>query len=338
MSIQIKVGEAKEYVTTAIQAKLVPMLHGSPAIGKSAIIQQIAQQFALKVIDLRLSQCDPTDLMGFPHINGHRAGYKPMDTFPIEGDPIPEGYNGWILFLDELNSAPLGVQAAAYKLILDRMVGQFHLHKNVAIVGAGNLETDGAIVQPMSTALQSRLVHLEVVPDSKQWIAYAEKAGFDDRITSYIEFRPDNLYRFTPDHTDKTYASPRTWEFINRLLKVSPDTKKLLPLMAGTIGEGVAREFYGYCDIYRDLPKIADVIRNPNSVPISKEPSVQYALCGSVAANATEENCEALLDFVDRLPGEFQIVCVRSMVRRNKKLMSVSAFKPWLNRLAEEVF
>ena len=81
--MKLKISQAADLITTALKAKLVPMLHGSPAVGKSSIVKQIAKQFNLKVIDLRLSQCDPTDLMGFPYINGAKAGYVPMDTFPI---------------------------------------------------------------------------------------------------------------------------------------------------------------------------------------------------------------------------------------------------------------
>lgn len=207
--MQVKISQAIAMITTFIKAKLVAMMDGSPAIGKSSIVHQIAKEYGLKVIDLRLSQCDPTDLLGFPKISGDRAGYVPMNTFPIEGDSVPAGYNGWILFLDEFNSAPPAVQAAAYKLVLDRMVGTYHLHKNVAIVCAGNLESDNAIVQPMSTALQSRLVHMELVVDAKEWDDWASENGIDHRITSYMKFKPGNLYTFSPDHTDKTYASPR---------------------------------------------------------------------------------------------------------------------------------
>lgn len=115
--MSIKISQAISVITKCIRAHLVPMLTGSPGVGKSGIVHQIAKQYHLKVIDLRLSQCDPTDLMGFPDVNRTstrpKAGYVPMETFPIEGDPIPEGYDGWILFLDEFNSAKSAVQAAA---------------------------------------------------------------------------------------------------------------------------------------------------------------------------------------------------------------------------------
>ena len=62
MTIQVKVSQAIEAISAALQAKLVPMLAGSPGCGKSGIVHSIADTFNLKVIDLRLSQCDPTDL------------------------------------------------------------------------------------------------------------------------------------------------------------------------------------------------------------------------------------------------------------------------------------
>lgn len=60
--MQVKVSQAISMITGYIKAKLVPMLEGSPGSGKSQIIHQIANNYGLKVIDLRLSQCDPTDL------------------------------------------------------------------------------------------------------------------------------------------------------------------------------------------------------------------------------------------------------------------------------------
>ena len=262
-----------------------------------------------------------------------------MDTFPIEGDTVPKGYNGWLLFLDELNSAPPAIQSAAYKVILDRMVGNHKLHKNVAIVAAGNLETDNAIVQPMSTALQSRMAHLELVVDSKEWVDWASSNEIDHRITSYINFRPDALYTFSPDHTDKTYASPRTWEFANRILQVTDAaSSEALPMLAGTISEGVAREFLGFCKIHLSLPKLAEIIANPTSIKVPDEPSVLFAMTGALGNNAAEDNIGALMKFISRLPVEFQVVSLREIVRRNKKLIQHEAVREWVTKSAMDLF
>ena len=338
--MEVKASQAISLITKAIMARLVPMIKGSPGIGKSTIVKTIAKEHGLKVIDMRLAQCDPTDLLGFPTITGDRAGYRPMETFPIEGDPIPEGFTGWLLFLDEFNSAPMGVQAAAYKLVLDRMVGNFNLHKNVAIVCAGNLETDGAIVQTMSTALQSRLVHLQLANDVNEWLDWAYGAGIDHRITSYIKFKPGNLNSFSPDHTDDTYACNRTWEFADRLLKVcgGPNDPDLLPLLAGSISEGVAREFVGFCKIDQDLPKLQQILDNPTGTKVPEEPSILYAITGSLAHNITADNSEQLLKYISRLPKEFQAVTLKESVRRNKELLSNPSVRTWIAKTAVEIF
>jgi hypothetical protein len=262
-----------------------------------------------------------------------------METFPIEGDELPEGYSGWLLFFDEFNSAPPSVQAAAYKIILDRMIGQWKLHKNVAMACAGNLETDNAIVQPMSTAMQSRLVHLELIVDHIEFVNHAASEGWDHRITSQINFKPGNLFTFRPDHTDQTYGCPRTWEFVNRVLKVTePDSPEFLPMLAGTISEGLAREFITYCKIYDKLPKIADIVNIPETHNVPVEPSILFALTGSISHHINKDNATNLMKFVKRLPIEFQIVCMRETVRRNKPLVKEPAIQQWIANSAAELF
>lgn len=343
--MQVKISQAVAMITAFIRAHLVPMMMGSPAVGKSSIVHQIAADYKLKVIDLRLSQCDPTDLLGFPSIgttgqhSKARSGYVPMETFPLEGDTVPEGYNGWLLFLDEFNSASPSVQAAAYKLVLDRMVGSHHLHKNVAIVCAGNLETDNAIVEPMSTALQSRLVHLELVVDAQEWVNWATSNNIDHRITSYINFKPGSLYTFRPDHTEYTYASPRTWAFANQVLNVVDlDSPHLLPMLAGTISEGVAREFLSFCKHFEALPKIGEIINSPDAIRVPHEPSILFALTGALSHNASMENFDQLIKFIKRLPLEFQVVCLRETIRRNKEMLGHKAVQQWIASNATELF
>lgn len=336
---QVKISQAIRMVTLAIRAKKVPMIEGSPAIGKSAIVKAIAKQFKLKLIDMRLSQCDPTDLLGFPRVIGNKAGYIPMDTFPLDTDTVPAGYDGWLLFLDEFTSAPRGVQAAAYKVTLDRMIGMHHLHPNCAVVCAGNKDSDGAIVEEMSTALQSRLIHLELVVDALEWIEWASAQNFDHRITSFIGFKPLNIYTFKPDHTDKTYAAPRTWDFANDLLKLfDVDDQDAIPMLSGTLSEGVAREFITFCKIYLNLPTIPDLVANPKGIAVPLEPSVLFALTGSIANHMSLVNIGPLLEFVKRLPVEFQIVCLKQALQRNKTLVQSQDFLKWVAESAVNLF
>ena len=329
--MQVKISQAVRMIEAALKAKVVPMLKGSPASGKSQIVHQIAERYNLELIDLRLSQCDPTDLAGFPSIHGAKADYLPMAHFPIRGDALPPGKAGWLLFLDEATSAMQAIQAAAYKLVLDRMVGTHHLHEKCLIVLAGNLETDGAIVHPMSTALQSRLMHLELEVDVEEWLLWADTHDIDFRITSFIRYKPDVLYNFSADHTDCTYAAPRTWEFTDRIIKVIPPSDPdCRPMLAGTIGEGVASEFIVFCKIHEELLKPAQIVAAPETVAVPTQPSILFALTGSIANHIKPDNGDAYMKFVKRLPVEFQVVCLRETVRRNMKMMSHASVQSWI--------
>ena len=110
--------QVRKHIIHCMQAGLVPFIQSSPAMGKSAIVASIAKEYGLELIDHRLSTSAPEDLTGLPHFREGAAGHTvaefvPFDTFPTEGTPIPEGKNGWLLFLDEMNSATKMVQAAA---------------------------------------------------------------------------------------------------------------------------------------------------------------------------------------------------------------------------------
>ena len=98
----ITLQQIAQHLPILLKSKLVPYLKGSPAIGKSSVAHQVAKQLGLKVIDIRLAECDPTDLQGFPYFDQEtkKASYYPLNTFPTENDTVPEGYNGWLVFLN----------------------------------------------------------------------------------------------------------------------------------------------------------------------------------------------------------------------------------------------
>jgi len=332
--------EAITHVKTCLFAGLVPMISGDPGVGKSDIVKQVFNAFNLKLIDIRLTQYDPTEMNGLFRINdAERATHTPFDTFPLEKDPVPDGYDGWGIFFDEFNSAPQAVQAAAYKVVLDRMVGQYKLNKRVKMICAGNLASNNAIVQRMSTAMQSRLVHLEVGTDIEQWISWANENKIDHRIIAYIQNTPDNLHKFNPDHDDKTFACPRTWFFASQLIKRTPgDIRPLEPLLAGAISEAVATEFILYTNIYNDIPDIQTIMANPDKIQFKQDPGVLYALSNMVAAWLKPDNTNVLIQFIQRLPIEFTTITLQNAIKRNKKLCTVPEILEWINLNAPGLF
>jgi len=312
--------QAQDEILACISAGLTPLITSSPGMGKSSMVSQVAKTFRLKLLDFRLSQCTPEDLQGFPMRNGDKATFTPFDIFPLDGEPVPEGYDGWLLFLDELTSATKPVQAAAYKLILDRMVGSFHLHTNVAMVAAGNKATDRAVVNQMSTALQSRLIHYELDIDHKEWVELAYELEIDHRIIGFINYMPSKLMDFRPDHQDKTFPCPRTWEFLSKLIKDQEVSEKMGARVAGTIGQGVAVEFITFAKIYHQLPKIADITADPKNAMVPSEISAKYATMSMLVEHADKATLDAVIDYIKRFDVELQIVFSRGLVAKEPVL------------------
>lgn len=353
-------------VSTILEAHLVPMITGSPGIGKSDIIRSVAKTYNLFVIDMRLSQCDPTDMLGFPTHDGARMTYAPPIHFPLVGDSLPvktwknmvgedgnpivaEGrpmrspdqtYDGWLLFLDEFSSAPKAVQAAAYKLVLDRQVGEHHLHERCMMVCAGNKASDNAIVNPMSTAMQSRMIHLEMEADVKAWIEWGAANKIDHRVLSFVQQRPELLHKFDPNHDDKTFACPRTWAFASKLIMHMPevDTVAMQPILAGTISAGIAAEFLAHLRFYSELPSMDEILAKPLDVPIKDEPALYYAIGFMVAAYMDEKNAEPLMRFLGRFPLEFATVAVRAAIKRDRAILKLEPVREWTHTVAAEVF
>ena len=331
--------EAVDHIKDCIKVGLVPMISGDPGIGKSDIVSQVFDTFNLKMTDIRLSQYDPTELNGFPTIKDGRATHTPLDIFPLSTDPIPNNYIGWGIFFDEFNSSSLAVQAAAYKVILNKCIGQYPLHKRAVSVCAGNLTTNNAIVQRMSTAMQSRLVHLELQIDVAQWVQWANSVNLDHRVIAYVQSVPDNLHKFEPDHDDKTFACPRTWEFVSKLIKNTPGSlQPKLPLLTGTVGEAIAREFIIYTNIYTDMPSIDEIKAKPDSIIISDEPGILYALSNMVAAWADKSTINIFMRFISRLPIEFATITLQNLIHRNKAMVQELSVAKWINQNAIDLF
>jgi len=351
--LEITLTEVKPLIKDCFRAHITPQLISSPGVGKSAILAEIAKEWNLKLIDIRLTEYDPTELNGYPFIlnpkaerDEVRAGHVPMETFPIESDPLPinpktgKAYQGWLILLDEFPSAALAVQAAAYKITLDRMIGNHKLHKNCFVATAGNKATDKAIVNRLSTAQQSRMVTLVIKVCSKAWLTWAERVKIDYRVRSFIRWKPDQIHQFDPNHADLTFPCPRTWHFVSRLAianKWEEIVYSKLPVLAGTVGHGAARMFYSFCEVFGRLPDIKDIVADPVNCKLPDEISVYHAAAGLVSHHIDKSNAAPLIKFLDRLPADLQTVTLRNAIKRDDELRSVKEVLVWASMNTKEL-
>jgi hypothetical protein len=223
---------------------------GQPGIGKSSLVEEFAAQVGLECVTLLGTQLAAEDLIGVPRIVGE--GDRARSRFcPPESIARDEPY---VLFLDELNGSSHEVQKAFYSLILDRRLGNYRLHPESVVIGAGNRSQDSAIVRPMSSALINRMAHIHLVSSPRDWLAWARRSNIHPWIIDYIGQRPDHLTTAPPRH-EEPFSTPRAWHILSDLLHSygagsldgaeMPD--ELLRVLAlGTLSPAHAGQFRGY--------------------------------------------------------------------------------------------
>ncbi len=266
-------------LVTAIQRKRPVFLWGPPGIGKSELVGEIGRELDALVVDMRMALLDPTDVRG---IGFYSPDSKTMEWAPPVDLPSAEEaakYKTVILFLDEMNSAPPAVQAAAYQLILNRRVGQYRLPDNVCIIAAGNRETDKGVTYRMPAPLANRFVHFEMRVDFDSWQEWAVTNNISSDVIGYLSQHKMDLFDFDPSSSSRSFATPRSWTFVSEILENDNlSDKQITDVIAGTVGEGIAHKFIGHRKWSGKLPKAIDVIEGRAKELTVKEISAQFTL------------------------------------------------------------
>jgi hypothetical protein len=184
-----------------------------------------------------------------------------------------------VLFLDEMNSAPPAVQAAAYQLVLNRRVGKYFLPDNVVLIAAGNRESDKGVTFRMPSPLANRFIHIEMKADFATWQTWAVKNQIHKDIVGYLSFAKQDLYDFDARSSSRAFATPRSWVFVSELLEDEDlDNSTATDLIAGTVGEGLAVKFQAHRKIAGRLPNPEDVLSGKETDLKVKEVSAMYSL------------------------------------------------------------
>lgn len=341
--VKLSPSEVYEFITRALAVRQVPYVAGPPAIGKSQVVHQVADDANALMIDMRLSQKLSEDLTGLPERDTKRgkAIYLPFDDIPLEGDPIPDGYSGWLLFLDELSSASEEVLAAAYSLILDRMVGGKKLHDKCLVVAAGNRASDSAIARELPDTLITRMLPCEMTVNTKDWLMWAGgHSKANEAVVDFINKNPNKLYAHVEQKSREeleTYPTPRGWEKVfahvnqhEKLCKKNyvppvdssgipiqsdPNDKHMMPLdeitfhlISAAVGPLAAQAFREEYNEAIQLPYPWEVAQSPNSCRIPSSGVGKAKLTTELSKYFVEsdnQSRDSVLSYINRMGGEY---------------------------------
>lgn len=315
--------DVRTLLTRCMKVGRPAMIWGPPGIGKSDLIAEIGRETNRPVIDMRLLLLEPTDIKGIPYFDPETTTMKwaqPADLpqtiterdLRLAKDAVTaaeaskdenaifeattkydtlvqlEKFSHAILFLDEINAAPPSVQAAAYQLILNRRVGEYHLPKGVSMVCAGNRDSDKGVTYRMPSPLANRLVHIEMGVNFEDWQKWAIGTRVHADVVGFLSHHKQKLFNFDPKSPDKAFATPRSWFFVSQLIDDDMAESMNTALVAGTVGDGLATEFTQHRKVAARMPKSEDVLMGKEKTLTVKDLSAMYSLTISLCYTLQE--------------------------------------------------
>ena len=321
-------------IESAVSGEHTPlMLWGAPGVGKSALVAQAAQSCGVPMIDLRLSQLEPSDLRGMPYQNNGLVEWAIPSMLP---DALRHGARG-VLFLDEINAALPQVAAAAYQLILDRRLGDYRLPEGWAILAAGNRLGDRGVTYAMPAPLANRFTHVELEPSIEDWLAWAASARVDARLQGFLRQRPDLLMVFPERANVYAFPSPRSWSFADRALrKFAEDADLLEPALIACVGEVAGLLLLAYLQ----RPSLdLDALLAMDKPTLPEDADARWAVLDAalVRVQALDAHDEAAASALLRLAAAFEPAMGERLVRALRErlgegLYALDAFDDWTVR------
>lgn len=292
----------RDALAVAVQAGEPLLVWGPPGVGKTATVEAVAGALARPCVTVIGSLREASDFAGLPVRHGDGVRFAPP-TWAERAAADPRT----VLFLDELTSAPPGVQAAMLRLVLDRCIGDLHLPDGVAVVAAANPPEVAADGFDLAPPLANRFCHLHWQVEASAW-ADGMTAGWPSvevprlpegwrshvprwrgLIAEFVRVRPALLLRL-PDDAEAAggaWPSPRTWDLAARLAAAAEaaalDEAVVLELVAGCVGQGAAVELLVWV-AELDLPDPEHLLADPTAADLPERGDRLHAVLASVVA------------------------------------------------------
>ena len=313
----------KDTLKALVNINRTVCIEGSPGGGKTTIVHEVGAELNIPVVERHM----PTMLVEdfgilFPDGNGGLE-YKLPDWFPVKGKAPEHG----ILLFDDRNQASADLQKVLANICQARTLHGVPMPDGWTVISTGNRQVDRAGANRVLSHLRNRETVIEMETHLDDWTNWAINHNVRAEVVSFIRFRPALIHDFDPQRDQN--ATPRSWvEGVSDVLGTVPYDAEF-ECFKGAVGEGAAAEFVGFLRIFRKLPNPDAILLNPMTSDVPTDPATLYALAGSLAERATENNFERVCQYCERMPADFSVLTISYAARKNPALSDTQAFTKW---------
>ncbi len=292
----MNIREAKEYIKDTVSIYLkkdefgdyrIPVerqrpifLLGAPGIGKTAIMEQIAEELNIALVSYSMTHHTRQSAIGLPFISEKDYGgekvsvseYTMSEIIASVYDTMAEsGVKEGILFLDEINCVSETLYPSMLQFLQFKVFGRHRVPDGWVIVTAGNPTEYNRSVREFDVVTLDRLKVLSVEADYKAWREYAVEKRIHPAIVSFLDSKKKFFYHMETTVTGKSYVTARGWEDLSEIIGMyEEDGLKVTESLISQYlrSDEIVREFAAYYDLYNKYKKdykINDIFKgNPS--------------------------------------------------------------------------
>ena len=262
VKLYLKKDEFGEYRIPVVRQRPIFLL-GAPGIGKTAVMEQIAQEMGIALVSYSMTHHTRQSALGLPFITQKTyegvsysvSEYTMSEIIASVYDTMKAGgIREGILFLDEINCVSETLAPAMLQFLQYKTFGRHRVPEGWIIVTAGNPPEYNRSVREFDVAALDRLKVMEVEPDYGVWKEYAWEKRIHNAVTSYLDLKKEDFYRIEMTAKGRSYVTARGWEDLSEILILHEEEG--LAVDRALVGQylrnnKVAEEFCAYYELYQ---------------------------------------------------------------------------------------
>lgn len=202
---------------------------GAPGIGKTAIMEQIAEELGVALVTYSMTHHTRQSAIGLPFISKKQYGGKEYDVSEytmseiiasvyetMEATDINEG----ILFLDEINCVSETLAPAMLQFLQYKIFGRHKVPEGWIVVTAGNPPEFNNSVREFDIVTWDRLKRVDVEANYEVWKEYAYAKSLHPSVITYLEIKKGDFYLVESTVEGKVFVTARGWDDLSQMIKL----------------------------------------------------------------------------------------------------------------------